>query len=65
VAEPGQTISIPVTITPHGREGSAVNGTIYVDDVTSIKGKFTETGSPGLVNQASDVAALPYQYVVG
>ena len=29
---PGQTVSIPVTITPSGPSGTVVSGTLYVDD---------------------------------
>jgi len=60
---PGQTATIPVTITPSGASGTTVSGTLYLDDVA-----YFEFGSiqDALVNypQADEVAALPYQYTI-
>ena len=60
---PGQTATIPVTITPSGAPGTKVSGTLYLDDVA-----YFEFGSiqDALVNfpQADQVAALPYQYTI-
>ena len=60
---PGQTATIPVTITPSGASGTKVTGTLYLDDVA-----YFEFGSiqDALVNypQADEVAALPYQYTI-
>ncbi len=60
---PGQTASIPVTITPSGASGTKVTGTLYLDDVA-----YFEFGSiqNALVNypQADEVAALHYQYTI-
>ncbi|HEY1712398.1 MAG TPA: S8 family serine peptidase, partial [Solirubrobacteraceae bacterium] len=60
---PGQTATIPVTITPSGASGTKVTGTLYLDDVASF-----EFGSiqDAIVNfpQADQVAALPYQYTI-
>jgi hypothetical protein len=60
---PGQTATIPVTITPSGASGTKVTGTLYLDDVA-----YFEFGSiqNALVNypQADEVAALPYQYTI-
>lgn len=60
---PGQTGTIPVTITPSGASGTHVTGTLYVDDTA-----YFEFGSiqDAVVNypQADEVAALPYQYTI-
>ncbi len=60
---PGQTGTIPVTITPSGAPGTLVTGTIYLDDTA-----YFEFGSiqNALVNypQADEVAALPYAYTI-
>jgi hypothetical protein len=60
---PGQTGTIPVTITPSGASGTNVTGTLYLDDTA-----YFEFGSiqDALVNypQADEVAALPYQYTI-
>ena len=61
--DPGQTGTIPVTITPSGTSGTNVTGTLYLDDTA-----YFEFGSiqDALVNypQADEVAALPYQYTI-
>jgi hypothetical protein len=60
---PGQTGTIPVTITPSGASGTNVTGTLYLDDTA-----YFEFGSiqDALVNypQADEVAALPYEYTI-
>jgi hypothetical protein len=60
---PGQTGTIPVTITPSGAPGTKVTGTLYLDDTA-----YFEFGSiqDAIVNypQADQVAALPYQYTI-
>ena len=60
---PGQTATIPVTITPSGASGTKVTGTLYLDDAA-----YFEFGSiqDAVVNypQADQVAALPYQYTI-
>jgi hypothetical protein len=60
---PGQTGTIPVTITPTGAPGTKVAGTLYLDDTA-----YFEFGSiqDAVVNypQADQVAALPYQYTI-
>ncbi|HEY2319511.1 MAG TPA: S8 family serine peptidase [Solirubrobacteraceae bacterium] len=60
---PGQTGTIPVTITPSGASGTKVTGTLYLDDTA-----YFEFGSiqDAVVNypQADEVAALPYQYTI-
>jgi hypothetical protein len=61
--DPGQTATVPVTITPSGASGTKVTGTLYLDDVADF-----EFGSiqDAVVNfpQADQVAALPYQYTI-
>jgi hypothetical protein len=60
---PGQTATIPITITPSGASGTKVTGTLYLDDTA-----YFEFGSiqDAVVNypQADEVAALPYQYTI-
>ena len=58
VVGPGQTKTIPVTITPTGASGTQVSGTLYVDDYSdALLGQFYEpTGS--------QVAAIPYSYTI-
>ena len=65
IVAPGQTVKIPVTITPSGSPGSTVSGTLYVDDLTSVTGAATNNSLTPNVNQASDLAAIPYTYTVG
>jgi hypothetical protein len=59
VVQPGQTASIPVTITPSEAPGTKVTGTLYLDDTTEILfGQlFTYVGD--------EVQAFPYAYTVG
>jgi Peptidase inhibitor I9 len=58
IVGPGQTGTIPVTITPSGPSGSQVSGTLYLDDSNEagFQGYFAPNGS--------DVAAIPYRYTV-
>ncbi|HEX3778758.1 MAG TPA: protease inhibitor I9 family protein [Pseudonocardiaceae bacterium] len=66
---PGQTVDIPVTITPTGKKGSVVSGTAYVDE-------FIATGTPEInaINftdnanfepNADELVGLPYSYRIG
>ena len=55
---PGQTGTIPVTITPTGAAGSTVTGTLYLDDYSSIL--YTAFLDP----IGDQVAALPYSYTI-
>jgi hypothetical protein len=64
VVEPGQSVTIPVTITPSGAAGSTVSGTLYLSDASIIPSAPTYNGLPGLFPEASDVAAFPYQYKI-
>ncbi|MBV9050104.1 MAG: S8 family serine peptidase, partial [Solirubrobacterales bacterium] len=58
IVGPGQTGTIPVTITPSGPSGTHVSGTLYIDDTNefAFQGFFAPSGN--------DVAAIPYSYTV-
>jgi len=57
IVNPGQTVSIPVTVTPYGPSGTVVSGTIYVDTLVA--------GLPPYGQVAGDeVAAFPYSYTI-
>ena len=58
VINPGQTATIPVTITPKGTPGTHVSGTLYVDDSNNIL--FQNFLAPN----GDDVVALPYAYTI-
>ena len=58
VVQPGQSVTIPVTIAPSGAPGSRVSGTLYLDD-DSLFSLYE-----GLAPNANTVAAIPYSYVV-
>jgi hypothetical protein len=65
VVPPGQTISIPITITPKGNPGSTVNGTLYLSDSSFISPDLSFNEVPQYTPVASDVAAFPYSYTIG
>ena len=65
VVNPGQSVTIPVTITPAGKAGTTVSGTLYVADSSFISGDVTFNGLPGNFPAGSDVAAFPYSYTIG
>ena len=52
---PGQTRTIPVTITPSGVAGTGVRGTLYVDDFVDSM-QFLS---------GSQLMALSYTYTIG
>jgi hypothetical protein len=57
IINPGSTATINVTITPAGASGTAVSGTLYVDDLVDDVppyGQFT----------ADELAGLPYAYTI-
>jgi hypothetical protein len=56
--QPGQSATIPVTITPSGAAGSVVQGTLYVDQLAVDASDVTN-------ESANDVAAIPYEYAIG
>ena len=64
VVNPGQSVTIPVTITPKGALGSTVTGTIYVADSSFIPGLVTVDLLTGNCPEASDVAAFHYRYTI-
>jgi hypothetical protein len=67
--QPGQTVDIPVTITPSGPKGSVVRGTLFVDNLV--------VGAEGVLNainfadpadtepSGDELAGIPYVYSVG
>jgi len=58
VVGPGQTGTIPVTITPNAPSGTRVSGTLYIDDASQL-------GFQGYLGfDGNDVAAIPYSYKV-
>ncbi len=65
VVNPGQSVTIPVTITPEGTAGSTVSGTLYLDDSSFIPADVTfddvSTNGP----EGSDLAAFSYTYTIG
>jgi subtilisin family serine protease len=65
VAQPGQSVSIPVTITPEGKAGTVVSGTLYVADSSLFNTALSGDEAPGALPFGSDVAAFPYSYTIG
>ena len=64
VVNPGQSVTIPVTITPSGAAGSTVSGTLYLDDSSVPPGGVTYNEIPGQWPVGSEVAAFPYSYTI-
>jgi hypothetical protein len=64
VVNPGQTVTIPVTITPAGALGSTVTGTLYLDDSSIVPASvsFNALSTNGPVG--SEVAAFSYSYTI-
>lgn len=65
VVDPGQSVTIPVTITPTGRPGTVVRGSLYLDGTSLITGVATDLLYSGNYAEASDLAAFSYSYTVG
>jgi hypothetical protein len=63
VVQPGQSVTIPVTITPKGTAGTVVSGTLYVADSSQFS--YAALGGEGGIPLGSDVAAFPYSYTIG
>jgi hypothetical protein len=63
VVQPGQSVTIPVTVRPAGKAGTVVSGTLYVADSSLFS--FAALGEAGGTPMGSDVAAFPYRYTVG
>jgi hypothetical protein len=64
VVNPGQSATIPVTITPQGASGSTVTGTLYLDvsSIVPAKVSFNALSTNGPVG--SEVAAFSYSYTI-
>jgi len=65
VVNPGQSVSIPVTITPTGTAGSTVTGTLYLADSSFVSTDLSFDEVAGYAPEGSDVAAFPYSYTIG
>ncbi len=65
VVKPGQSVTIPVTITPSGAAGATVSGTLYVADSSFISPELNFDDEPGFTPEGSDVAAFSYSYTIG
>jgi len=65
VVNPGQSVSIPVTITPSGTVGATVTGTLYLADSSFISSDLNLDDQFGNTPEGSDVAAFPYSYTIG
>ncbi len=65
VVNPGQSVTIPVTITPEGTAGSTVSGTLYLDDSSFIPSDVTFDDVTTNGPEGSDVAAFSYSYTIG
>jgi hypothetical protein len=65
VVDPGQTITIPVTITVPNNAGATVTGTLYVGSATFNSGLVTDNDLTGNFPTSSYVAAFPYSYKIG
>jgi hypothetical protein len=67
--QPGQSTTIPVTITPSGAKGAVVSGTLFVDAlVVGDAGVLSGTGQTNLgplQANANEMAAIPYRYTIG
>jgi hypothetical protein len=55
---PGQSVTIPVTITPTGAKGTVVSGQLFVDDLSLIS-------LPGYAPAGQELAGIPYKYTIG
>jgi Subtilase family/Peptidase inhibitor I9 len=58
VVNPGQTVTINVTITPTGAAGTVVRGTLYVDDFIAFVSPYGQEGG-------DELTSLNYAYTVG
>ncbi|HEX4705991.1 MAG TPA: hypothetical protein VH352_27995, partial [Pseudonocardiaceae bacterium] len=67
--QPGQTATIPVTITPSGPKGTVVSGTLYVDQLvvgsTAIVNDINFSDPAPTEPNANELVGLPYQYTIG
>jgi hypothetical protein len=51
---PGQTVTINVTITPSGASGTRVQGTLYINDLVNAPFNFS----------GNELAGIPYEYTI-
>ena len=58
VVQPGQSATIPVTITPSGASGTTVKGRLYIDDTNLFL--FAAFVAPN----GNQVTSVPYEYTV-
>jgi len=65
VVNPGQTVTIPITITPKGSLGSTVTGHLYLSDSSFISTDLSFDEVAGYSPEGSDVASFPYSYTIG
>jgi hypothetical protein len=65
LVEPGQTVTIPVTITPHGKAGTVVTGTLSFDDVWFDPGAVTSNELFGAFPTSSTIFTRTYAYTIG
>ncbi len=57
LVNPGQTVSVPVTVTPTGASGTVVSGTLYIDSLVNGLPPYSQlTGD--------EIAAIPYSYTI-
>ncbi len=67
--QPGQTATIPVTITPTAAKGTVVTGTLYVDQLvvgsTAALNAIDFADPAPTEPNADELVGLPYQYTVG
>jgi hypothetical protein len=54
-----------VTITPAGKSGSTVTGTLYIADSSFVSADLSFDEVAGYSPEGSDVAAFPYSYTIG
>jgi hypothetical protein len=54
---PGQTVVIPVTITPSGASGTVVSGNLYVSALVGNVPPYGQT-------TGDELAAIPYTYTI-
>ncbi|HXB48086.1 MAG TPA: S8 family serine peptidase [Streptosporangiaceae bacterium] len=64
VVNPGQSVTIPVTITPEGASGSTVTGTLYLNDASVVPSIVTFNALSTNGPEGSEVAAFNYSYTV-
>jgi hypothetical protein len=58
LVQPGQTTTLYVVITPSGKAGSVVTGTLYLDDSSAVT-------NDGVAPTGDQLAAIPYAYTIG